>query len=77
MAKVNCLKIPEAIKTLTLRSVRPVRKVHKPSYFSGEATFIDLAGNCFTSKPQTGIIIGGYIIWEVGSNQSDEPQIRY
>jgi hypothetical protein len=77
MAKINCLKVPAAIKTITLRNVRPIRKDTKPSSSPEDITFIDLAGNCFTSKPQTGIIIGGYVICEVEANLPDEPQIRY
>ncbi|RDC65376.1 hypothetical protein [Adhaeribacter pallidiroseus] len=77
MAKVYCLKVPAAIKTLTLRYVPPSKKENKASTSGKNAAYMDLAGNCFTNKPDTGIIIGGYIIWEAGADGPDEPQIRY
>ena len=77
MAKVYCLRVPEAIKTFTFRYVPPRAKENKASTFLEDSTYIDLAGNCFTNKPGAGIIIGGYIIWEVGAELPDEPQIRY
>lgn len=77
MAKVPCLRVPEAIKTLTLRNVRPVIKDNKPNASCEDPIFIDVTGNCFTGKPHAGIIIGGYVIREVGAELPGESQMRY
>ena len=76
MAKVYCLRIPGNTKTLTLRNVRPVKTETKPGACD-DAIFLDLAGNCFTGKPQTGIIIGGYVIHNLDSELPGDFQIRY
>ncbi|QNF32483.1 hypothetical protein HUW51_06975 [Adhaeribacter swui] len=77
MAKVYCLKIPGSTKILTLRNVRPVKPAAHTVTSCPDSILLDLAGNCFTNKPQASIIIGGYVIQSLDSEGSVDLQIKY
>ncbi|WP_146153600.1 hypothetical protein [Adhaeribacter arboris] len=75
MTKVSYLKVFEVCKAFIYRDLRPMKK---DAGLSADALILtDVVGNCFTRKPRTGIIIGGYFIPEVGTESPEELTIRY
>ncbi|MDQ4139490.1 MAG: hypothetical protein M3142_03095 [Bacteroidota bacterium] len=77
MTIIPFLKVYEVCKTFISRELRPIKKEGYTNYSAHTPVLTDVVGNCFTRKPQSGIVIGGYFIPEVGSESPEELTIRY
>ncbi|QMU30640.1 hypothetical protein [Adhaeribacter radiodurans] len=77
MIKFSCLKVYDVCKTFIFRDFRPIKQNNHSGPSAIAPTLTDVVGNCFTGKPQTGIVIGGYFIPEVGTESPEELVIRY
>ncbi len=77
MTKVSSLKAYEVYKTFIIQDLRPITPGSYTSSSAINPALTDVVGNCFTRKPQKGIIIGGYYIPEVGTESPEDLAIRY